>query len=261
MVRRRQKTSSNLIASIQQRLSSNQRELVGLGLLVLAVITLLSLFSITSGAISDGWASLLRQLFGWGAIPVALGVGWLGIVLLLGHLRDESEPLLHWDVIIGLELLFVAGLALLHLLVGGNNPLEEDRSTEVIYPFYLNKPFEKAKSVGKAVLTFSTHKENRFVVDPKQMLLNSNIKPDPDVQAIIDEMQPRLEDLELDTTRARLQNQDPPPHFIGQQECMMCHTEIYDFLQHTRHVGAYDSLVEVEQERSAASSEASAAVQ
>lgn len=124
MARRRRKTSSNLIESIQRRLGANQRELAGLGLLVLATITLLSLFSITSGAISDGWASLLRQLFGWGAIPVALGVGWLGIVLLLGHLRDESEPLLHWDVIIGLELLFVAGLALLHLLVGGDMSLE-----------------------------------------------------------------------------------------------------------------------------------------
>jgi S-DNA-T family DNA segregation ATPase FtsK/SpoIIIE len=110
--------------SIQQRLNSMQRELIGLGLLVLALITLLSLFSITSGTVSDNWAALLRWLFGWGAIPAALGLGWLGILLLWGSLRDESEPLLRWDVIIGVELLFVAGLSVLHLLVGGDEALK-----------------------------------------------------------------------------------------------------------------------------------------
>jgi len=96
---------------------------LGLALLVLAVITLLSLLSITSGAVSDSWAALLRQLFGWGAIPAVLGVGWLGILLLWGSLRDETHPLLRWDVIIGVELVFVAGLSLLHLLVGRDDGL------------------------------------------------------------------------------------------------------------------------------------------
>ena len=124
MAGRRQRTSlPNLIELIQQHLSPVQRELVGLALLVLAVITLLSLFSITSGTVSDSWAALLRQLFGWGAIPVALGVGWLGTMLLWGSLRDETQPLLRWDVIIGVELVFVAGLSLLHLLVGGDEAL------------------------------------------------------------------------------------------------------------------------------------------
>src|SRR5574341_495501 len=102
---RQRKTSPNVMESIQQRLNSVQRELIGLGLLVLALITLLSLFSITSGTVSDNWAALLRWLFGWGAIPAALGLGWLGVLLLWGSLRDESEPLLRWDVIIGVELL------------------------------------------------------------------------------------------------------------------------------------------------------------
>ncbi|MEJ2560715.1 MAG: hypothetical protein P8186_31730, partial [Anaerolineae bacterium] len=81
MSKKQRKTSPNLIESIQQRLNPIQRELAGLGLLVLATITLLSLFSVTSGAVSDGWAVLLRQLFGWGAIPVTAGAGWLGILL------------------------------------------------------------------------------------------------------------------------------------------------------------------------------------
>jgi S-DNA-T family DNA segregation ATPase FtsK/SpoIIIE len=123
MAERQPKASFNLFEILQQRLSPLQRELMGLGLLVLAIITLLSLFSVTSGALSDGWAILLRQLFGWGTIPVAVGVGWLGILLLLGSLRDEAAPLLRWDVIIGVELILVAGLSLLHLFVAGDEGL------------------------------------------------------------------------------------------------------------------------------------------
>lgn len=128
MSRKRGKASQNVIESIRQRLSPVKRELTGLGLVVLAIITLLSLLSITSGAISDGWAALLGQLFGWGAIPVTLGVGWMGIMLLWGSLRDESEPILRWDVIIGVELLLVAGLSLLHLLFGGDEALATAQS-------------------------------------------------------------------------------------------------------------------------------------
>jgi S-DNA-T family DNA segregation ATPase FtsK/SpoIIIE len=123
MAERQPKASFDLFEILHRRLSPLQRELMGLGLLVVAIITLLSLFSVTSGALSDGWALLLRQLFGWGTIPVVVGVGWLGILLLLGSLRDESVSLLRWDVIIGVELLLVAGLSLLHLFVGGDEAL------------------------------------------------------------------------------------------------------------------------------------------
>jgi S-DNA-T family DNA segregation ATPase FtsK/SpoIIIE len=123
MADRQPKISFDLFEILQRRLSPLQRELMGLGLLVVAIITLLSLFSVTSGALSDGWAVLLRQLFGWGAIPVTVGVGWLGILLLLGSLRDESVPLLRWDVIIGAELILITGLSLLHLFVGGDEAL------------------------------------------------------------------------------------------------------------------------------------------
>jgi S-DNA-T family DNA segregation ATPase FtsK/SpoIIIE len=125
MAGRRSKTSSNnnVIESVRQRLGPMQRELLGLGLLALAVVTLLSLLSVTSGTVSDGAAALLRQLLGWGAIPITLSVGVLGALLMVGQLRDESGPL-RWDVVIGVELLFVAGLALLHLVVGGDNPLK-----------------------------------------------------------------------------------------------------------------------------------------
>jgi S-DNA-T family DNA segregation ATPase FtsK/SpoIIIE len=78
---------------------------------------------------------LLRQLFGWGVIPIVLGVGWLGAVLLLGRLRDQSDAgvrrvsdtdddtSIRWDVVVAVELLAVGGLSLLHLLVGNDEPL------------------------------------------------------------------------------------------------------------------------------------------
>ncbi len=123
MAKIQRKTSPGVFESVQQRLGPIRRELMGLGLLALVAITLLSLFSITSGVLSDRWATLLRQLLGWGTIPVTLGLGWLGVLLLWGSLREESKPLPGWDVIIGAELLLVAGLSLLHLFVGGDGAL------------------------------------------------------------------------------------------------------------------------------------------
>ena len=88
---RRRQSPSNYVGTLMQRLGPMRRELIGLGLLAVTIVTFLSLFSITSGSLSDGWAYLLRQLFGWGVIPIVLGVGWLGAVLLLGRLRDQSD--------------------------------------------------------------------------------------------------------------------------------------------------------------------------
>ena len=132
---RRRRSASNYVGTIMQRLGPMRRELVGLSLLAVTIVTCLSLFSITSGSLSDGWAHLLRQLFGWGVIPIVLGGGWLGAVLLLGRLRDQSDAgvsrvsgtdrntPIRWDIVVAMELLVVGGLSLLHLLAGSDEPL------------------------------------------------------------------------------------------------------------------------------------------
>jgi len=97
-----------------------QREILGLLVLALAVITLLGLFSITSGALSDWWTGLLRRIFGLGAYLVALGLAIAAISLLLSNLGQELKP--DWKTIIGLETIFVAGLALIHLLSFSQDP-------------------------------------------------------------------------------------------------------------------------------------------
>nr|MBC8249175.1 DNA translocase FtsK [Anaerolineales bacterium] len=91
-----------------------QREILGLLVLALAVITILGLFSITSGVLSNWWTRLLRRTFGLGAYLVAVGLVVAGISLLLTNLGQGLKA--NWKTIIGLEVIFIAGLALVHLL-------------------------------------------------------------------------------------------------------------------------------------------------
>jgi len=98
-----------------------QREILGLLVLALAVVTILGLFSLTSGALSDWWTRSLRRVFGWGAYLVTVGLVAAGISLLLSNLGQG--PKASWKRIIGLEVIFVAGLALVHLLSFSQDPL------------------------------------------------------------------------------------------------------------------------------------------
>jgi len=97
------------------RLRPYQRELVGGGLLLFTSITLLSLLSLTEGALSRWWAGIFSQLFGWGAAPAVILLGGFGLLLILSRFKDEARAL-PFDIIVGVELLLVATLALTHLL-------------------------------------------------------------------------------------------------------------------------------------------------
>jgi len=92
-----------------------RRELLGAVLALWAVLTLLSLLSFTGGAFNEWWAGLFRQVFGWGAIPAAVGLGLLGLLLIFGRLSNE-EYILPLDIIVGLEVLFVVALTVTHLI-------------------------------------------------------------------------------------------------------------------------------------------------
>jgi S-DNA-T family DNA segregation ATPase FtsK/SpoIIIE len=103
-------------------LDSRQREILGLLLLALGVLTLLSLLNITPGIVSGWWAGFLRRLFGWGAYPVALALGVAGGIL-LGH-NLQPGNIIGWKMVIGLELVFLVGLSLAHLLSPNPDPLQ-----------------------------------------------------------------------------------------------------------------------------------------
>ena len=131
-----------MLAGLGTRFKPYWAEIVGGAMLLLAVITLLSLFELTRGSLTDWWADLFGQLFGWGAVPAATLLGFFGAGLALGRLltvgatqereasrparsdlkREEVEkdrPAIPLDVVVGVELLFVAGLALAHLWATG----------------------------------------------------------------------------------------------------------------------------------------------
>jgi len=95
-------------------LDPRQQEILGLLLLALGVLTLFSLLDITPGTVSGWWAGFLCRLFGWGAYPVALALGASGVILLAHNLQPGN--IIGWKMVIGLELVFLAGLALVHLL-------------------------------------------------------------------------------------------------------------------------------------------------
>ncbi|MDH4136371.1 MAG: hypothetical protein OEW09_06605 [Anaerolineae bacterium] len=103
-------------------LDPRQREILGLLLLALGALTLLSLLNITPGTVSGWWAGFLRRLFGWGAFPVALALGAGGVILLVHNLQPGS--IIGWKRVIGLELVFLADLALAHLLSPKPDPLQ-----------------------------------------------------------------------------------------------------------------------------------------
>ncbi len=101
-------------------------EVFGGTILLLTLITLLSLAGLTGGTLSDWWAEIFTRLFGWGAIPGAALLAVLGLYLALHRLfageleTDDDIPtdasLLPLDIVVGLELLFVVGLAIIHLV-------------------------------------------------------------------------------------------------------------------------------------------------
>jgi len=99
-----------------------QREIWGLMLIAIGVVTVTSLLSHGQGKLSDAWSLVLRQIFGVGAYPIALLIVACGLALLLWNsLVERVTP--SWPAIIGVELLFFAGLGLIHL-TSSDPPLE-----------------------------------------------------------------------------------------------------------------------------------------
>lgn len=101
------------------RLRPYQREIGGAVLILVTTLTLLSLLSLSEGTISRWWADIFSQFFGGGAIPAAILLAFLGLLLTFGRLKDENYTL-PLDIIVGFELLFVVGLACTHLIAAND---------------------------------------------------------------------------------------------------------------------------------------------
>jgi S-DNA-T family DNA segregation ATPase FtsK/SpoIIIE len=90
-----------------------RRELAGLLIVLLGLVSLLALGGIPLPGLFDWWRKALQQTFGWGGWVVALSLGFGGTHLFLG---PGKRP---WRItptqVIGSEVVFVASLALSHL--------------------------------------------------------------------------------------------------------------------------------------------------
>jgi S-DNA-T family DNA segregation ATPase FtsK/SpoIIIE len=85
--KKRQPISQHLRDWVAQRdwrlaLTPVQRQLLGLGLFLLSLVTFLGLLGVSTGSILGWWVGVVRQLFGWVVFPLALGFAVLGLRLL-----------------------------------------------------------------------------------------------------------------------------------------------------------------------------------
>jgi S-DNA-T family DNA segregation ATPase FtsK/SpoIIIE len=96
------------------------RELGGVLLLVLALVTVLGLVQFSSGALLDGWIRLWRRTLGWGAFGLPFLLGGLGVLLLLGWIAHPARwP---WRKLISGEVAYLSLLIIFHALAFESDP-------------------------------------------------------------------------------------------------------------------------------------------
>jgi len=97
-----------------------KKQIAGIALLMLAVVTLLSLLSISRSPVTETWLRMLRQAFGWGELVVPFGLGAAGVaVFMAGIDRPVALP---WRRVCGMVLLFLAAEGMLHILAFDPDP-------------------------------------------------------------------------------------------------------------------------------------------
>ena len=96
------------------------RDTAGVVLIALSLMSLLAMWSFTSGALLTPLANFLNIWFGWGGFLVPLGIGLLGFSLL-----RRGAGVIHWGRIIALELASLLTLGLLAAFAGNDLPRAE----------------------------------------------------------------------------------------------------------------------------------------
>jgi S-DNA-T family DNA segregation ATPase FtsK/SpoIIIE len=87
---------------------------------MLGLLTLLSLIPVERGMLMEGWIGLLQTVVGWGVWLMPIGFGGLGLWLIFIGL--DRDPQIEREQPLGALLLFLFGLALLHLIAGREDP-------------------------------------------------------------------------------------------------------------------------------------------
>jgi S-DNA-T family DNA segregation ATPase FtsK/SpoIIIE len=95
--------------------SQLQRQIAGLVLLLLSIVTFLGLLGVSTGSVLGWWIKAMRQTFGWVAYPLSVGAAVVGLRLLWREFYERM--VLRPAMWVGLELL------LLVLLVASHAPV------------------------------------------------------------------------------------------------------------------------------------------
>jgi S-DNA-T family DNA segregation ATPase FtsK/SpoIIIE len=109
---RRAKPSEARRHQLRFAFGARGREIAGVILIALAILSLLALSGFTPGSLNDSWSNLLYGLFGYGAFVLAVLIGLLGFMIF--RLAQGAITQVPWRAIIGLELAFVGLLGVLH---------------------------------------------------------------------------------------------------------------------------------------------------
>ncbi len=88
-------------------------DILGFGMVLLGLLTLLSLFSSNNGWLFSGWLAIIGKGFGWGMYLLPVGLMALGLWLILRHF--EQLPQLELARLVGLFFIFILLLGWLHL--------------------------------------------------------------------------------------------------------------------------------------------------
>ncbi|UCD99893.1 MAG: DNA translocase FtsK 4TM domain-containing protein [Chloroflexota bacterium] len=99
--------------SLWSRLTLDRKlDILGIGMVLLGLLTLLSLVSRVNGWLFSGWISLIGKGFGWGMYLLPIGLIALGLWLILRHF--DQLPRLELGRLLGLLFLFTLLLGWLH---------------------------------------------------------------------------------------------------------------------------------------------------
>lgn len=95
------------------------REIAGVLLIALAILSLLALTFIATGSVADPWRDWLYNTFGWGAFGAVALIGGLGGLLI--WLAQETGRTTPWRMVISLEVALVSLLGALHAYAAGSD--------------------------------------------------------------------------------------------------------------------------------------------
>jgi len=99
----------------QLNLGPGQRQLIGLGVLLISIVTFLGLVGVSTGSVLGWWIKAVQQTFGWVAYPLSLAISVAGLRLLWQDLYDRFP--LPPATVVALEMLMLV------ILVASHSPL------------------------------------------------------------------------------------------------------------------------------------------